>query len=219
VFDDADLDKALDAAMAAKFRNIGQACTAANRFLVHRALAQPFTERLAERVRRLRLGHGTAPGTQIGPLISRRACRDVHDLVTDAVARGAALVTGGEEVAGPGNFYRPTVLADVPPDSAIAQEEIFGPVVAVTEFDTEEEAIRLANHTPYGLASYVFTENLGRAVRLVDALDAGMMGVNIGVLSNAAAPFGGIKQSGLGREGGPEGIGEYLAQKYTLIGG
>ena len=163
------------------------------------------------------MGHGTSSATDIGPLISDQACRDVHRLVRSAISDGATLVTGGEELDGPGHFYRPTLLADVPPSSSVAREEIFGPIIAVTAFDTEQEAVDLANDTDYGLASYVFTENLGRAIRMVDALDAGMMALNVGMLSNAAAPFGGVKQSGLGREGGQEGIQEYLQLKYTLI--
>lgn len=217
VFEDANLDKAVDGALAAKFRNIGQACTAANRFFVHSSLAAEFTSRLAEKVRALRIGCGTEDGVSIGPLIDHRAVRKADALVQDAVSRGAAIVTGGHEIDGPGSFYEPTVVTGVAPGSDILREEIFGPVVSIIEFNTEAEAVKLANATEYGLVSYVFTESLARGTRMIDALDTGMMGLNVGVLSNAAAPFGGVKQSGVGREGGLEGIHEYLSPKYTLI--
>ncbi|MGA1835668.1 NAD-dependent succinate-semialdehyde dehydrogenase [Herbiconiux sp. 11R-BC] len=217
VFGDADLDKAVEGALLAKFRNIGQACTAANRFIVHRSVAAEFSRRVAERVGAMRIGRGTEEGVAIGPLIDDRAVDKADELVQDAVSRGATLVAGGHRVDGPGSFYEPTVVTAVPLDSEILREEIFGPVVSVVEFDDEEEAVRLANDTEYGLVSYVFTENLARGQRMIDKLDTGMMGLNVGVLSNAAAPFGGVKQSGLGREGGLEGIHEYLSTKYTLI--
>jgi succinate-semialdehyde dehydrogenase/glutarate-semialdehyde dehydrogenase len=217
VFGDADLDKAVDGAMAAKFRNIGQACTAANRFIVHSSVAAEFSRRIAEKVGALRIGRGTEEGVGIGPLIDDKAVDKADALVQDAVGRGATLVAGGHRVDGPGSFYEPTVVTSVPFDSEILREEIFGPVVSVVEFDDEDEAVRLANDTEYGLVSYVFTENLARGQRMIQKLDTGMMGLNVGVLSNAAAPFGGVKQSGLGREGGFEGIHEYLSTKYTLI--
>jgi succinate-semialdehyde dehydrogenase/glutarate-semialdehyde dehydrogenase len=217
VFDDADLDKAVDGAMAAKFRNIGQACTAANRFIVHSSVAAEFAEKLAARVADLKIGRGTEPGIGIGPLIDDKAVSKADDLVQDAVKRGATLVSGGKRVAGDGSFYEPTIISGVPADSDILHEEIFGPVVSIVEFTDEAEGVRLANDTEYGLVSYVFTESLARGNRMIDALDTGMMGLNVGVLSNAAAPFGGVKQSGIGREGGSEGIHEYLSTKYTLV--
>ncbi len=216
VFEDADLDEAIDGAMQAKFRNIGQACTAANRFLVHRSVAGEFTHRVTERVQALRVGRGTEDGVAIGPLIDDRAVAKATDLVNDAVSRGAGLRTGGGAIAGPGSFFEPTVLSDVPAGSRLLREEIFGPVLAVVPFDDEDEAVRRANDTEYGLVSYVYTENLARGQRLIERIETGMMGLNVGVVSNAAAPFGGWKLSGLGREGGAEGIHEYLQTKYTL---
>jgi len=216
VFDDADPAKAVDGAMAAKFRNIGQACTAANRFIVHSSIAEQFTQAVTERVAALKLGRGTEDGVAIGPLIDDRAVTKVSELVTDAVARGAKVRTGGSAVDGVGTFYAPTVLSDVQAGSAVLREEIFGPVLAIITFDDEDEAVRLANDTEYGLVSYVYTESLTRGQRMIDRLETGMMGLNVGVVSNAAAPFGGWKMSGLGREGGFEGIHEYLQTKYTL---
>lgn len=217
VFDDADLDKAVEGALAAKFRNIGQACTAANRFIVHKDVAGEFAKRVTERVNGMKIGRGTEDGVAIGPLIDEDAVAKAGELVDDAVERGATLLAGGKALEGTGTFYEPTVLTDVVPGSAILREEIFGPVLAIATFETEDEAVRLANDTEYGLVSYVFTENLQRGQRMIDALETGMMGLNVGVVSNAAAPFGGVKQSGVGREGGFEGIHEYLSTKYTLI--
>jgi succinate-semialdehyde dehydrogenase/glutarate-semialdehyde dehydrogenase len=217
VFDDADLDKAVDGAILAKFRNIGQACTAANRFIVHESVADEFARRIAERVSGMAIGRGTEQGIDIGPLINDAAVEKADSLVHDAVSRGASLVTGGRRVDGPGSFYEPTVVSGVLPGSEILAEEIFGPVVSIVTFADEAEGVRLANDTSYGLVSYVFTQDLARGQRMIDALDTGMMGLNVGVVSNAAAPFGGVKQSGLGREGGLEGIHEYLSTKYTLI--
>ncbi|PJJ71143.1 succinate-semialdehyde dehydrogenase/glutarate-semialdehyde dehydrogenase [Diaminobutyricimonas aerilata] len=216
VFDDADLDAAIDGAMLAKFRNIGQACTAANRFLVHESVADEFTRRITERVQQLRVGRGTEEGVTIGPLIDDRAVDKADALVRDAVDRGARLVTGGERLEGPGTFYAPTVVSDVKAGSDILREEIFGPVVSVVPFRDEDDAVRLANDTEYGLVSYVYTRDLARGQRMIERLETGMMGLNVGVVSNAAAPFGGMKQSGNGREGGFEGIQEYLETKYTL---
>jgi len=216
VFEDADLDRAVDGAIAAKFRNIGQACTAANRFVVHRSVVAEFTERVTKKVRAFRTGRGTEPGVTVGPLIDDRAVTKTAALVSDAVERGATLCTGGEPADGPGSFFPATVLADVPAGSDLLREEIFGPVLAVVPFDDEDEAVRIANDTEYGLVSYVYTENLARGQRMIERLETGMMGLNVGVVSNAAAPFGGWKQSGLGREGGAEGIHEYLQTKYTL---
>lgn len=216
VFEDADLDKAVDGAMAAKFRNIGQACTAANRFIVQRSVADEFARRVTDRVNALRMGPGTEEGVTIGPLIDHQAIAKVNELVGDAVDRGAELRTGGHAVDGPGTFYEATVLTGVAPGSQILAEEIFGPVLVVVPFDDEDDAVHIANDTEYGLVSYVFTEHLARGQRMIERLDAGMMGLNMGVVSNAAAPFGGWKMSGLGREGGAEGIHEYLQTKYTL---
>ncbi len=217
VFEDADLDKAVDGAMLAKFRNIGQACTAANRFIVHQDVAEEFSRRVAERVQAMKIGRGTEEGVAIGPLIDADAVAKAGELVDDAVDRGARLLAGGKALEGAGTFYEPTVLTDVVPGSGILTEEIFGPVLAIATFTDEAEAVRMANDTEYGLVSYVFTEDLGRGMRMIDALETGMMGLNAGVVSNAAAPFGGVKQSGVGREGGAEGIHEYLSTKYTLI--
>ncbi len=216
VFEDADLDKAVEGAMLAKFRNIGQACTAANRFIVQRSVVEEFTRRVTERVQGMKIGRGTEDGVQIGPLIDDRAVDKAKTLVGDAVERGATVTTGGSPIDGPGTFFEPTVVSDVKPGSDILREEIFGPVLAIVPFDTEDDAVRIANDTEYGLVSYVFTESLARGQRMIERLETGMMGLNVGVVSNAAAPFGGWKQSGLGREGGDEGIHEYLQTKYTL---
>jgi succinate-semialdehyde dehydrogenase/glutarate-semialdehyde dehydrogenase len=216
VFDDADLDKAVEGAMAAKFRNIGQACTAANRFLVHRSVAEEFTRRVTERVQAMRVGRGTEEGVAIGPLIDDRAVAKAEALVSDAVSRGARVRTGGAAIQSEGTFFEPTVVSDVAAGSEILREEIFGPVLAIVPFDSEDEAVALANATEYGLVSYVFTENLARGQRMIERLETGMMGLNMGVVSNTAGPFGGWKSSGLGREGGAEGIHEYLQTKYTL---
>ncbi|WP_424445372.1 NAD-dependent succinate-semialdehyde dehydrogenase [Microbacterium sp. CH-015] len=216
VFDDADLDKAVDGAIAAKFRNIGQACTAANRFIVHRDVADEFARRVTERVEAFRTGRGTEEGVTIGPLIDDKTVAKADELVRDAVTRGATLRTGGSAIEGAGSFYQATVLSDVQAGSDILREEIFGPVLAIVPFDDEDDAVRLANDTEYGLVSYVYTESLSRGQRMIERLATGMMGLNVGVVSNAAAPFGGWKLSGLGREGGAEGIHEYLQTKYTL---
>ena len=216
VFADADLDLAVEGALAAKFRNTGQACTAANRFLVHEDVADEFTRRVTERVAAMRVGRGTEDGVAIGPLIDARAVDKAHRLVTDAVERGATLRTGGHPVDGPGTFSAPTVLTDVQPGSAILDDEIFGPVLAIRTFRSEDEAVAAANDTEYGLVGYAFTEDPARGQRLMERLETGMLGLNTGVVSNASAPFGGVKQSGLGREGGGEGIAEYLETMYTL---
>ena len=217
VFEDADLDKAVEGALAAKFRNIGQACTAANRFIVHNDVAGEFARKVTERVNAMKIGRGTEEGVAIGPLIDADAVAKAGELVGDAVDRGAKLLAGGKAVEGTGTFYEPTVLTAGVAGSAHLREEIFGPVLAIATCDSEDEAVRLANDTEYGLVSYVFTENLQRGQRMIDKLETGMMGLNVGVVSNAAAPFGGVKQSGVGREGGFEGIHEYLSTKYTLI--
>ncbi|MCL9665172.1 NAD-dependent succinate-semialdehyde dehydrogenase [Curtobacterium albidum] len=216
VFDDADLDEAVAAAMQAKFRNVGEACTAANRFFVQEGIAEAFTAALTAKVEELRIGRGTEGGTTIGPLIDDRAVDKAAGLVDDAVQRGARLVTGGERVDRPGTFYAPTVLDEVRPGSDILTTEIFGPVVSITRFTTEEEGIRLANDTEYGLVAYAFTTDFRRGQRLAERLETGMLGLNTGVVSNAAFPFGGVKSSGLGREGSHEGLEEYLESVYVL---
>jgi succinate-semialdehyde dehydrogenase/glutarate-semialdehyde dehydrogenase len=216
VFEDADLDQAVDGAVLAKFRNIGQACTAANRFIVHASVADEFARRVTEKVNGFRVGRGTEEGVTIGPLIDADAVEKVDGLVQDAVNRGATLLAGGSVLPGPGSFYEATVLTDVRPGSDILRVEIFGPVLAIVRFDTEDEAVQLANGTDFGLVSYVFTRDATRGQRMIERLDSGMLGLNVGAVSNAAAPFGGTKQSGLGREGGLEGIREYLHTKYTL---
>jgi succinate-semialdehyde dehydrogenase/glutarate-semialdehyde dehydrogenase len=216
VFDDADLDTAVTAAMLAKFRNVGEACTAANRFFVQEGIADEFTARLAERVRDFVVGRGSEEGTTMGPLIDAKAVDKASGLVDDAVSRGARLVVGGEPVDRPGTYFAPTILDDVQPGSTILTTEIFAPVVSITRFSTEEEGIRLANDTEFGLVSYAFTKDLARAQRLAERLESGMLGLNMGVISNASAPFGGVKSSGLGREGSHEGIEEYLETVYML---
>jgi succinate-semialdehyde dehydrogenase/glutarate-semialdehyde dehydrogenase len=216
VFDDADLDKAVDGAMIAKFRNIGQACTAANRFIVHESVAAEFSARVTERVKALKVGRGTDPGIGIGPLINDDAVAKAEELVQDAVTRGATVLTGGARVEGVGSFYEPTVISGVVAGSDILREEIFGPVLSIVTFTDEADAVAQANATEYGLVSYAFTKDLARGQRLIESLETGMMGLNVGVVSNAAAPFGGVKQSGTGREGGFEGIHEYLETKYVL---
>jgi succinate-semialdehyde dehydrogenase/glutarate-semialdehyde dehydrogenase len=219
VFEDADLDAAVDGAMVAKMRNIGEACTAANRFHVHASIADAFAERLAERMGGLQLGRGTEDGVSVGPLIDDDQRDKVHELVEDAIAKGARCVVGGpERIPGvPGHFFPPTVLADVPGDARLLREEIFGPVAPIATFETEDEAIAAANDTEYGLVAYVYTGDLDRALRVIERLETGMVGLNQGLVSNAAAPFGGVKQSGFGREGGVEGIDEYLSIKYAAI--
>jgi succinate-semialdehyde dehydrogenase/glutarate-semialdehyde dehydrogenase len=218
VFEDADLELAIDQAMMAKMRNMGEACTSANRLYVQAPVVEEFARRMAARMEQLRLGRGVEPDTDLGPLIDETQRSKVHELVLDAVGRGATVLTGGEPLEGPGYFYRPTVLTHVPVESRVLNEEIFGPVAPIVSFDTEEEAIASANATEYGLIGYVFTRDLNRALRVAEALDTGMVGLNQGVASNAAAPFGGVKQSGFGREGGAEGIGEYLSLKYVGVG-
>jgi succinate-semialdehyde dehydrogenase/glutarate-semialdehyde dehydrogenase len=216
VFDDADLDKAVEGAMVAKFRNIGQACTAANRFIVHESIADEFAARVTEKVKAFKIGRGTEDGVTIGPLIDEKAVKKANDLVQDAVGRGATLLTGGDAIEGEGTFYQPTVISGVKPGSEILREEIFGPVLSIVPFTDEADAVAKANDTEYGLVGYVYTKDLARGQRLIESLQTGMMGLNVGVLSNAAAPFGGVKQSGIGREGGYEGIHEYLSPKYVL---
>ena len=218
VLADADLERAIDGAMKAKMRNMGEACTAANRFFVHRTLVDQFAEKLAKSMSELTVGNGAEAGTDVGPLIEQKGLDKVESLVADAVAKGARVLTGGSRPEGPGYFYQPTVLTDVPLDAELMSTEIFGPVAAITAFDSEEEVIRLANDTEWGLVGYVYTESLDKALHFSKALEVGMVGLNTGLVSNPAAPFGGIKQSGLGREGGKIGIEEFLEYKYTAIG-
>ena len=219
VFDDADLDAAVDGAMLAKMRNIGEACTAANRIYAQTGIAEEFSRRLSERMGALRLGRGLDDNADVGPLIDDKARQKVQDLVDDAVERGARVLVGGGPGDGPGHFYQPTVLADVPFAAELSTTEIFGPVAPVLSFETEEEAVEAANDTEFGLVSYLYTQDLNRAMRVSEALETGMVGLNQGVVSNPAAPFGGVKHSGLGREGGRVGIDEFLDTKYVGIGG
>ncbi len=221
VFEDADLDAAVEGAMLAKMRNVGEACTAANRFHVHESLAAEFSRRLAERMGALRVGRGTDPDVDVGPLIDEAQRAKVTELVEDALARGAHALTGGGQLSSgsyPGYFFEPTVLAEVPDDARLLGEEIFGPVAPIATFATEEQALAAANRTEYGLVAYVYTRDLARAFRVCEGIESGMIGLNQGVVSNPAAPFGGVKQSGFGREGGFEGIGEYLETKYVAMG-
>jgi succinate-semialdehyde dehydrogenase/glutarate-semialdehyde dehydrogenase len=217
VFDDADLDDAVDGGMIAKMRNIGEACTAANRFHIAAPLAQDFAEKMAERMQSLKVGHGTEEGVDIGPLIDEAQREKVEELVQDAVDKGAKVLCGGKRVDGPGYFYEPTVLVDVPPNARLLKEEIFGPVAPIASFETEEDAIHAANDTVFGLVAYFYTKDMKRALRVTEALETGMVGVNQGIVSNPAAPFGGVKHSGFGREGGYEGIEEYLETKYAAL--
>ncbi|HMG28766.1 MAG TPA: NAD-dependent succinate-semialdehyde dehydrogenase [Jiangellaceae bacterium] len=217
VFGDADLDAAVDGGVTAKMRNIGEACTAANRFLVHESVADEFSRRLADRMGALRMGRGTDDGVEVGPLITEKARDGVADLVADAAVSGGKILVGGELPGGPGWFYPPTVIAGVPPGARVFHEEIFGPVAPVTTFATDDEALALANDTEFGLIAYTYTRDLRRALAVAEGLETGLVGLNAGVISNPAAPFGGIKASGFGREGGREGIEEYLEVKYVGI--
>ncbi len=217
VFGDADLDAAVEGAVLAKMRNVGEACTAANRFHVHESLAEEFASRLAERLGAMKVGRGTEPGVDVGPLIDEAQRSKVSELVDDATRRGARVLLGGHRLDGPGYFYEPTVLDRVPDDAQLLAEEIFGPVAPVATFSTDEEALAAANRTEFGLVAYVYTRDLDRALRVSEGIETGMVGLNQGVVSNPAAPFGGVKQSGFGREGGFEGIGEYLETKYVAV--
>lgn len=218
VFEDADLEAAVEGALLAKLRNGGESCTAANRFLVAAEIEQELSRRLSERMAALVVGPGDREGTDVGPLIDRAQLAKVQTLVDDAVAKGAEVVTGGAALEGPGYFYAPTLLRAVADDARVLHEEIFGPVAPVVSFTSEEEALRLANATQYGLAAFVYTRDLTRALRVCERLETGMVGLNQGMVSNAAAPFGGIKASGFGREGGHEGLAEYLESKYVAVG-
>ena len=217
VFEDADFDAAVDGGFTAKMRNVGEACTAANRFHVHESLAQDFAQALAERMGRLKVGRGTEPGVDVGPLIDDKQRSKVSELVEDAVSRGARLLLGGHAIDGPGYFFEPTVIVDVPEDARLLREEIFGPVAPIASFSTEEQALAAANRTEYGLVAFLYTRDLNRAIRVSEGIESGMIGLNQGVVSNPAAPFGGVKHSGFGREGGFDGIQEYLEVKYVAL--
>jgi succinate-semialdehyde dehydrogenase / glutarate-semialdehyde dehydrogenase len=217
VFEDADVDDAVKGAMVAKMRNIGEACTAANRFHVAQPLADEFARKLAEKMGALTIGRGTEDGVEVGPLIDEDQLGKVAELVEDAVVKGARVLCGGERVDGPGHFYKPTVLVDIPDDARLLKEEIFGPVAPIKAFASEQEAIAAANDTEFGLVAYLYTADVKRALRVVERIETGMVGLNQGIVSNAGAPFGGVKRSGIGREGGPEGIEEYLEIKYVAI--
>ena len=217
VCSDADVKAAVAGAMPAKFRNNGEACTAANRFYVHRDLVEEFTSKLVAAVRALVVGDGLDPSTTLGPLIDADAVAKVTELVADATAKGAKVLTGGVASAGPGYFFQPTVLADVPRAARLLREEIFGPVAPIVAFDSDDEGIELANDTEFGLMAYVYSRDIGRALGAAERLESGMVAVNTGVVSNPAAPFGGVKLSGLGREGSHEGLAEYLEIKYLGI--
>src|ERR671936_496343 len=217
VFDDADVDAAVEGALIAKMRNIGEACTAANRFHVAGGVAGEFAEKLAARMSEMKVGRGTEPDVKVGPLIDDAQRGKVASLVDDARERGAKVLVGGSRIDGAGYFYEPTVLADVPDDARLLGEEIFGPVAPVRTFASDDEAIAAANATEYGLVAYVYTQDINRAFKVIEGLETGMIGLNQGMVSNAGAPFGGVKASGVGREGGPEGIQEYLETKYVAL--
>jgi succinate-semialdehyde dehydrogenase/glutarate-semialdehyde dehydrogenase len=217
IFDDADLDAALEGAVLAKMRNIGEACTSANRFHVADSLAEDFASKLADRMGSLKVGRGTDDGVDVGPLIDNDQRSKVSELVEDAVATGAKALVGGSAMDGAGYFFEPTVLGGVTQDARMLKEEIFGPVAPIASFSSEDEAIAAANDTEYGLVAYVFTRDLKRALRVCEGLETGMIGLNQGMVSNAGAPFGGVKQSGIGREGGSEGIDEFLETKYVAV--
>ena len=214
VFDDADVDAAVEGAMLAKMRNGGEACTAANRFYIATPLLEDFTDRFVKKMGEMNIGNGLDPSTKLGPLVNPKQVASVQELVNDAVEKGAKVAVGGQAPGGPGNFYPATVLTDVPADARILKEEVFGPVAPIVGFDTEEQGVAAANDTEYGLAAYIWTQSLDRALRVAESIHSGMVGVNRGVISDPAAPFGGVKESGFGREGGFEGIEEYLDIKY-----
>jgi succinate-semialdehyde dehydrogenase/glutarate-semialdehyde dehydrogenase len=217
VLADANIEKAVEGALKAKMRNMGEACTAANRFFVHRSVIEEFSEKFAKSISELQVGDGARAGSDVGPLIDGKGLEKVESLVVDAVSKGARILTGGSRPEGSGYFYSPTVLIDVAMDSELMSTEIFGPVAAITTFDSEDEVLRLANDTEWGLVGYVFTESLDKGMRFSAGLEVGMVGLNTGLVSNPAAPFGGVKQSGLGREGGKVGIEEFLEYKYTAV--
>jgi succinate-semialdehyde dehydrogenase/glutarate-semialdehyde dehydrogenase len=219
VFDDADLDAAADGAMISKFRNMGQTCVCANRILVQAKVYDAFAAKLTERVTKMKLGNGMDDGVTQGPLINREAVEKVEGLLADAAAKGAKITTGGKRAALGGTFFEPTIVTGVTPAMTIAREEIFGPVATLFRFDTEAEAIAMANDTEYGLAAYFYTRDVGRVMRVAEALEYGIVGINEGIISTEVAPFGGVKESGIGREGSKYGIEDYLEIKYVLLGG
>jgi succinate-semialdehyde dehydrogenase/glutarate-semialdehyde dehydrogenase len=215
VFGDADVDKAVDGAMLAKMRNIGEACTAANRFIVHESVAEEFAAKLADRMGGMKSGRGVAEDVEVGPLVEAKQRDKVAELVDDAVDAGATVLTGGERPSGAGYFYPPTVLTEVPTSARVFSEEVFGPVAPIFTFSSDEEGLAMANDTEFGLVAYAYTTDFSRAIKVSEGLQTGMVGINQGVVSNPAAPFGGVKASGFGREGGAEGIEEYLETKYV----
>jgi len=217
VFDDANLTDALDGAMIAKMRNGGEACTAANRFYVQKGIYKSFTDGIVDRMSKVQLGAGYAPETGLGPMINAEAVQKISGLVEDALKRGAKLLLGGTTLNRPGYFYPPTVIADIQPGSEILREEIFGPVVALSSFESQEDAIRLANDTEYGLSAYIYTSDLKRGLQVCNRIESGMIALNRGLVSDPAAPFGGVKQSGLGREGSHHGLLEFAEAKYVAV--
>jgi succinate-semialdehyde dehydrogenase/glutarate-semialdehyde dehydrogenase len=219
IFDDADLDRAVEGAVVCKFRNAGQTCVCANRILVQSGIYDAFAEKFAARVAQMKVGGGMEAGVEQGPLIDEKAVKKVEEHIGDAVSRGAKVALGGERHRLGGTFFEPTVLTGVTPDMLIARDETFGPVAPLFKFDTEEEAAQMANDTEYGLASYLYTNDLGRAWRMMEALEYGMVAINEGILSTPVAPFGGVKESGVGREGSKYGLDDYLNIKYALFGG
>jgi len=219
VFDDADIDAALEGAMASKFRNTGQTCVCANRFFVQEGVYDKFAQKLSEKVAAMKVGNGIEDGVMQGPMIDMKGVEKVEEHIADAVAKGARVVTGGKRHAKGGTFFEPTVLADVKTNMKVTHEETFGPVAPLFRFKTEQELIKLANDTEYGLASYFYSRDIGRIWRVAEALEYGMVGINVGIISNEVAPFGGVKESGIGREGSKYGIEEFLEVKYLCMGG
>jgi succinate-semialdehyde dehydrogenase/glutarate-semialdehyde dehydrogenase len=217
VFEDADIDAAIEGAMIAKMRNMGEACTAANRFYVHESVHDEFAKKLTGKMEQLKIGNGLDEGIQLGPLVNKEGRDKVIELVDDALSKGAKLLTGGKTPSGPGFFYPATVLTNVPDSAKMLNEEIFGPVASIQTFKTEDEAIQRANDTEYGLVAYLYTKDIGRGMRVSEKLDFGMIGLNRGLVSDPAAPFGGMKQSGIGREGAHEGLMEFLETQYVSV--
>jgi succinate-semialdehyde dehydrogenase/glutarate-semialdehyde dehydrogenase len=219
VFNDADIDAAVEGAIASKYRNTGQTCVCTNRFLVQDGVYEAFSSKLVEKVKQLKVGNGMEPGVTQGPLIDEAAVEKVESHIANALSKGARVVTGGKRHALGGTYFEPTVLVDVTPEMAVATEETFGPVAPVFSFHTEEDAIRMANDTVFGLAAYFYSRDIGRVWRVAEALEYGIVGINAGIISNEVSPFGGVKQSGLGREGSKFGIEEFLEVKYLCFGG
>jgi succinate-semialdehyde dehydrogenase/glutarate-semialdehyde dehydrogenase len=217
VFEDADIDAAVEGAMIAKMRNMGEACTAANRFYVHEKVAAEFSAKMTEKMAALKMGNGLTEGVAVGPLVNKSTRDKVESLVEDAIAKGAKVMTGGKRAEGPGYFYPATVLTDVPDTADLVWEEIFGPIAAIQTFSDEDAMLEQANKSEFGLASYIYTGDVGRGMRVANRLESGMVGLNRGIVSDPAAPFGGVKQSGLGREGSKEGVMEYLETQYVSV--